>query len=283
MQLHPREQFTVVRQIEDHTDTATYYVRAVIRNAKTDAIIQVSGNNYLNLTDRGSQRFSANWLVPADASGQGFYVSILTSVYTDSGYTTKSQNYGDKIDVYLIQDRLNANLGMGGGSDIDYKKIRKLIEEVVLEHKVEIQMPAMPVFPAIDIHTPLMELSSELRAKIDGINIPKLNIKPVMDKIDDMVSLVEEKHGENKNMEDENTQKMMNYMTSMREEINAEKEMMAETKEISKNIENNVKKITEKMDKLNIIEMKMPEMKKEQPTLDPRITRLLKTNVWHST
>lgn len=180
MQLNPRETFTIVRQIEDHTDQATYYVRAVIRNAKTDAIIQVDGNNYVNLTDQGSQRFTKNWLVPADASGQGFYISILTSVYTDSGYTTKSENYGDKIETYLVQDRVNANLGGlggGGGSDIDYKKIRKIVDEVVKQRlKEDIDMPEMPEFPEIppfpefpempDVVAPLKEAVGEIKRTI---------------------------------------------------------------------------------------------------------------------
>ncbi len=83
--LQPQKSFTVVRQIANHLDSATYYVRAVIRNAYTDELIET-----LDLTSRGSQRFSKNWQVPADPSGEGFYISIVTSVYTDSGYTTKS-------------------------------------------------------------------------------------------------------------------------------------------------------------------------------------------------
>ena len=78
--LQPQASFTLVRQIANHTDSSTYYVRAVIRNAYTDELIST-----LDLTDRGSQRFSKNWQVPADPSGEGFYLSIVTSVYTDSG------------------------------------------------------------------------------------------------------------------------------------------------------------------------------------------------------
>ncbi len=134
MQLSPRTQFAIVRQIEDHTDSTTYYVRAVIRNAQTDVLLDT-----INLTDRGSQRFSKNWLVPADVSGTGFYVSILTSVYTDSGYTTKSQNYADKMETYLVQERYNPNIHMGsvgGGSDINYKTIKKIVEDVIFESKL---------------------------------------------------------------------------------------------------------------------------------------------------
>lgn len=166
MQLNPRESFTIVRQIEDHTDSATYYVRAVIRNAKTDALIET-----INLTDRGSLRFSESWLVPADGSGQGFWVSILTSVYTDSGYTTKSENYGDKMETYLVQDRVNVNLGGigGGGSDIDYKRIQKMIDEALIAHKPDtVTITRVPEIMKVPVeHKVIVEIPKIERVEIE--------------------------------------------------------------------------------------------------------------------
>lgn len=128
MQLHPREIFTVTHQLNNPayiTDTA--YVRAVIRNAKTDATLST-----LTLTDKGSGRFTGDYQVPADVSGQGFWISIITTVYSDSGYTTQSQNYGVEVNTYLVQDRFNHNIGgVGGGADIDYKRIKKMIDSAV--------------------------------------------------------------------------------------------------------------------------------------------------------
>jgi hypothetical protein len=121
--LQPQASFTVVRQIANHTDSSTYFVRAVIRDAYTDELLA-----NLDLTDRGSQRFSKNWQVPADVSGQGHYVSIVTSVYTDSGYTTKSENYGDEENTYLVQDRSGWSHGRGGGS-LGISDIRRVIRE----------------------------------------------------------------------------------------------------------------------------------------------------------
>src|SRR3954451_7251835 len=97
--LKPQQWFTVVRQIANHLDADTNYVRAVIRNAYTDAIVAT-----LDLDNKGGQRFTKNWRVPADPSGQGFYVSIVTSVYTDAGYTTKNENYGDEENTYFVSD-----------------------------------------------------------------------------------------------------------------------------------------------------------------------------------
>jgi hypothetical protein len=131
MQLHPREQFTITRQLNDPAIVTTFYVRAVIRNAKTDTVIDT-----VNLTDKTGQRFTKQWLVPADPSGQGFWISIVTSVYTDNGYTTKSTDYGDEACSYLVQERYVFNPNYPVGPDIDYKRIKKMIDEAI--KKIEI-------------------------------------------------------------------------------------------------------------------------------------------------
>lgn len=174
IQLNPRETFTIVRQIEDHTDSATYYVRAYVRNARTDALLAT-----IDLTDNGSQRFSEDYSVPVDASGQGFFISIQTSVFTDSGYTTKSQNYGDKIETYLVQERyvFNPNYPLPTGQDIDYKKIKKIVTEVVDEKLKEDPEPKIitvtnevvkevPIFKEIDFN-PVLKKIEESKTKVD--------------------------------------------------------------------------------------------------------------------
>lgn len=121
LQLQPQKNFTVVRQIANHLDEATYYVRAVIRNAYTDAIIAT-----LDLDDKGNQRFKKDWQVPADPSGEGFYISIVTSVYSDSDYTTKSENYGDEETTYLVADRKQH---FGGNGGIDAYTVRQIVKQ----------------------------------------------------------------------------------------------------------------------------------------------------------
>jgi hypothetical protein len=61
LQLEPQQEFVLARGLEDHTDSTTYYVRAVVRNAKTDALIST-----VNLTDNGNRRFTKAWMTPAD-------------------------------------------------------------------------------------------------------------------------------------------------------------------------------------------------------------------------
>lgn len=200
MMLKPREWFTIARGLEDHTDTNTYYVRAVIKNSRTNEIIET-----INLDDSGDGHlFLKPWQVVADSSGQGFYIVIITSVYTDAGYTVKGI-YGDKYDTYLVDERVNANLGFGGGGgpDIDYKRIRKIVEEVcekpektdlkpVLEAIRAIKMPDIK-FPEqiiperIDltgITTKLQEIE-KIKDLVKSINIPEVNLIPLFDKIEE--------------------------------------------------------------------------------------------------
>jgi hypothetical protein len=144
--LRPQQEFTVVRQIANHLDTDTNYVRAVIRNAYTDDILAT-----LNLTDKGGQRFTGNWRVAPDPSGQGFYVSIGTSVYTDSGYTTKNSNYGDEENTHLVSNNFGAAATGGGGGiargagTLDAYTIRRIVKEELEKAKPEpVDIPAMP-------------------------------------------------------------------------------------------------------------------------------------------
>jgi hypothetical protein len=187
--LHPQNSFTVVRQIANHTDSSTYYVRAVIRNAYTDAIIET-----LDLVSRGSQRFSKNWQVPADPSGQGFYISIVTSVYTDSGYTSKSENYGDEENTYLIQDRL-AQQGRGGGS-LGLADIRRIFKEELdkLPKPEKVEMPEIPEAP--DHSEELAELKVGLVALGQSLaTVPKeqADLAPVQEALSQVMQAIADK------------------------------------------------------------------------------------------
>jgi len=172
MQLQPNEKFILYRGIEDHTDTNTYYVQAVIKNALTKVVLDT-----VNLTDNGDKTFSKEWDVPADVSGQGFYITIAYSVYTDSGYTTKSEIYADKFEEHLVQTRYNFNLG-GGGSGIDYKKVRKIIQEELGNVKI-------PEFKETDL-TGIFNSLVVLKSMIESISIPepeKIDLVPVLQAI----------------------------------------------------------------------------------------------------
>lgn len=182
--LHPQASFTVVRQIANHLDTDTNYVRAVIRNAYTDVILDT-----LDLTDRGSQRFSVSWKVPNDPSGQGFYVSIVTSVYTDSGYTTKNPNYGDEESTYLVEDRV---VSRGGG--VDAYTVRRIIQDEIakIPKPEKVELPDFPEIPEVDIDKVLASIDS-LRTDLKPIQPEKVDFKPLNNALQSILTAVNEK------------------------------------------------------------------------------------------
>jgi hypothetical protein len=184
MQFDPRAYFTIVRQIDDHTDTNTYYVRAVIRNSRTDETIDT-----VDLDDKGSNRFTYAYQLPSDSSGQGLLIDITTSVYTDAGYTTKSPNYGDENAQVLVAQRWQQHLGGVGGVDIDYKKIKKMMEEVVRKRK----MQKLPDIPRTDL-SPLMVQMVTLQEMIRNFVIPepeKVDLVPVLQDIANVARMID--------------------------------------------------------------------------------------------
>lgn len=220
MQLHPREKFIITRQLQNSYITDTFYVRAVIRNAKTDTVIQT-----YDLTDKGSQRFTKEWMVPADPSGQGFYVSIVTSVYSDSGYTTKSDIYGDEEQTYLVQERyvFNPNYPAGpSGQDIDYKRIQKMIDDsfrkfvstkpetIVVTKEVikEVKIPEVKIVEKFnDIDTaPILSAIKAVGKKVDDkevTEIPEMpepvDLSPIVDSMKTVFNQFDKRFG---NIED---------------------------------------------------------------------------------
>lgn len=213
MQLLTNKNFTIVRQLSDpSTSGTTYYVRAVVRNAYTDAILAT-----LNMADKGSlsQRFTVPWTVPADPSGEGFYVSIITSVYSDPGYTTKSADYGEEENTYLVADRqvLRAGGFSGGGNggglsrrdvrDVFQEEFAKIAESIKPEKPQNIEFPEQKEYdgrfddvikavnglkesikPAEKIKLePITKALVEIKRLAESIKsgMPKLDLSPVLD------------------------------------------------------------------------------------------------------
>lgn len=185
--LQPREQFTIVRQLGDHTDLTTYYVQAVIRDSISGDTIDT-----VRLTNKTNGRFTKLWEVPADVSGLGFYIDIETTVYDDSGYTSKASTYTVENEQYLVFDRImKAGGGGGGGTDVDYKKIQKMIDGVI---------EALPEATEEADLKPLVKAIASLKKSVDAIEmpeIPSVEFAPVLEAIssskDDVLKAIEDK------------------------------------------------------------------------------------------
>lgn len=149
--LQPQKDFPIVRQIANHLDTDTYFVQSVVRDADGAVLDTV------NLVDQGGQRFQKRYRVPVDGSGQGAYISIVTSVYTDSGYTTKSSNYGDEENTYLIFDRVTPTIRGGGSGGPGISDIRRVVADELDKREKEEKEIEFPEMPEIKDYTEMLE------------------------------------------------------------------------------------------------------------------------------
>lgn len=178
MQISPGEIYAIRRQLDDPLDVSTWYVRAVLYWADTDVVIPINGQNYVNLTDRGSQLFRENITVPPDKNGgSGSRIAIKTTVYSDSGYTTVSDTYGIKEVELLVFDRRNPFMGMGGGG-VNYDLIRKHMADAISNRTPKGMFDPQPIVDAIN----------GLRSDIASIRIPeqeKVEFGEVLSRIDD--------------------------------------------------------------------------------------------------
>lgn len=181
MQLAPQEYFTIVRQIEDPVDANAYYPQAEVRNARTDVLLET-----VDLESKGDQRYSERFQVPTDVLGLGFYISIVTKVYTDAGHTTESDNYGRTEQTHLVQER-NRNLGGGGGGGgISSETLEKVLNRVVPK------LINIPKSKKVDLK-PLVKAIKEIpMLTVDRIEFPevkfpeqkKVDLSPVLNKLD---------------------------------------------------------------------------------------------------
>lgn len=199
----------------DPADVTVYYVRAIVRNAKTGATIDT-----VDLSSLGSGIYATSWQAPADSSGLGLFITITTLVYTDAGHTTLSDMYGQEQDTFLVYDRFKMFQGLAqqinalnSGADIDYKKIKKIVDEALAPvaaavkkvqaacEKMDMSIDFKPVLDAIagiDIpepaeapepvdFKPVLTAVAAIAKQIEGIDIPepeKLDLTPVLERLD---------------------------------------------------------------------------------------------------
>lgn len=136
-QVAPASSLRIVYLIADHTDSTTYYVQSVVRDSVSGAILKT-----IQLTDTGDRRFFGTYQTPPTDE---VYIDITTTVYTDSGYTTKASNKYEELQQYFVKTQWGLQFqNLGGekiiekGSGIDYEKLRKIVrEEMKKVEKIE--------------------------------------------------------------------------------------------------------------------------------------------------
>lgn len=164
MILEPQTDFYIYRVLANPSDTATYYVRATIYDARTRDVLDI-----VDLERHTGQEYSKKWRTVADTSGLGREIVIVTKVYTDPGYTTLSDRYGQQSNTHIIKQ---TNVIMGGGTEVNYKKIESLIKKEV--SKIKIPKPEKVDLSRIEREMfSIQKQIDEVRADVSAIYIPK--------------------------------------------------------------------------------------------------------------
>lgn len=123
-QINPISNYSIVRQLDNVNDPATYYVRAVIKYSS-------NGNAYktVDLVDMGGQRFVGNYVSPP-ASQVGTQIDITTYVYEDANYSVLSQVYSTTNSQFLVLAQFSPSFGSGGGSGgVSIAEIESLLDK----------------------------------------------------------------------------------------------------------------------------------------------------------
>lgn len=171
MNILPQSTLRIVRQLTDPLDSGTNYVQAVVRNSTSGDIVAT-----INLTDKTNQRFTGEYTTPPDISGMGYYIDVTTSVYTDDAYTTLNTNYAIEAQTHFIHEQ-RVHMG-GGGADVNYDKVRRIVKEVV-------EAQEKPKAPIVKDLTPEMRRMEErikdsVTQAVSSIRFPE-QVRPDLD------------------------------------------------------------------------------------------------------
>ncbi|HEC66112.1 MAG TPA: hypothetical protein ENI23_12535, partial [bacterium] len=128
LQISPSKAFPITYVISDPSDSSTYFVQAIVRNASTNTTLET-----VDLTDQGGGIHSKDYTTPSDPSqtGTGLYIIITVTVFTDSAHTTKSGNYAIVTDQYLVKTIVDPHTIGGGGADL--VSMKRMLNETIEE------------------------------------------------------------------------------------------------------------------------------------------------------
>lgn len=136
-QISPGENFDLFYFIRNPLDNTTYYVQAVIYDVRTSAVLATV---QLARSSTNTRMFAATVTSPPDPSGYGRNILAIASVYTDSGYTTKSQTYEEQEQYFLVKDQFR----QPGSAGIDGRALGDLIEQKITSALKGLPKPATP-------------------------------------------------------------------------------------------------------------------------------------------
>ena len=178
-QITPAQKVPIVYQIDRASiDTDTYYVQAIVRDTVNGTTIKT-----VNLTDGGNQRFTGTFEAPNEGQEE-FFIDVETIVYTDSGYTTKSQSDAVQTKQYVVREAWSRALGSVGGSSIDYARIERIVDAVITKKLKEFKIPKTNL-------SPIVTLLKETKRAVNKIEIPETDLTNITNQLASITSLIE--------------------------------------------------------------------------------------------
>jgi hypothetical protein len=136
-EISPGEPFDVFYFLRNPLDSATYYVRAKIYDVRTGEVLITTA---LAQSSTNPRLFSATVQAPPDSSAYGRNILAIASVYTDSGFTSQSNDYEEQEQYFLVR----AAVPFMGGGGVDYRVI-----EDILDAKLDEKLKALPKPPSL--------------------------------------------------------------------------------------------------------------------------------------
>lgn len=173
----PQSQVFVAYVIPNPAEVATFYPQAVVKNTQTGAVVAT-----VNLVQdaNNSLRYTGSFMSPADSTGMGYYLDVITIPYTDAGHSVPSQNYWAATAQYFVYQS-PANYG-GGYMDVFGKEfervLKKHLSQIKFPKQKDIKFPEFPAIPAaqrVDLEPTnklvkdAMKAVAEFRALVEGL------------------------------------------------------------------------------------------------------------------
>jgi hypothetical protein len=142
-QISPGEPFDIFYFVRNPLDNTTYFVRAKVYDVRTGELLSTIA---LEQSPTNTRLFIKTVQAPPDPSGYGRNIVAIASVYTDSGFTSQSENYEEQEQYYLIKAVAPV---LGGGGGVDYRVMREMVEEILSKGLKNLPVPSAPAeFPS---------------------------------------------------------------------------------------------------------------------------------------
>jgi hypothetical protein len=181
-QVTPGENFNIFYFVRNHTDGATYYIQAKIYALDTQELL---GTHSLSQSPLNSRLYYKTVTAPGDQAGYGRDIVSIATVYTDSGYTTKSGDYEEQEQYFLVKPLPF----VGGGGGISARDAREIFREELktaldgLPKPEKLQVPDTPDMSFVDA---LFGALGALQRELNRVPKETTDTKPVLQRIEEL-------------------------------------------------------------------------------------------------